>query len=154
WIIFWRPGDLFLAGHHIGLETPYNALLVMWFGFILCAASFFKIPTYGRPEIKTVWRSRIIRHAILGTTALICLLPLFIPLFRLALGGEYPRQSILWKTHRNGANILSLFMPNPMHALWGPPVFRWFTNHGLIVQDEAASLGWVALGLLFFARPW
>src|SRR5439155_12374021 len=50
---------------------------------------------------------------------------------------------IFWKTHLPGANLFSLFMPNAMHAAWGPQITQWFYARGMNPQEEAASLGWV-----------
>src|SRR5439155_10295603 len=138
----------------IGLETPTNALLVMWMGFFLWMISGWKLERYRRQEIIAQSGANALKHAVLLATALVCLLPLLVPIIKMARHGEYPRQTILWKTHRTGANLLSLLMPNPLHALWGPAVSRWFTSRGLIVQDQAAGLGWVWLTLIVISRPW
>src|SRR5439155_2724798 len=61
---------------------------------------------------------------------------------------------IFWKTHLPGANLFSLFMPNAMHAAWGPQITQWFYARGMNPQEEAASLGWVCLGVVLLSRCW
>jgi hypothetical protein len=154
WIIFGHPADLVIGSTRIGLETPYNALLVMWLGLFLWFASGWKTQRYSREEVLAKPTSGWQKHLALFATAIICLLPLLVPVAMMALHGDYPRQSILWKTHRPGANLVSLILPNPMHALWGPAISQWFTSRGMIVQEQAAGLGWVFLALLALGRPW
>lgn len=153
WIILKRPGRLMLGAHRVGLESAANPLLVMWGSLFLGALSRFKFTT-ARRERAAAPRGRLRREALLLGTALLGLSPLLWSAARLAWQGDYPSQSILWKTHLPGANLLALFMPNPLHAVWGPPVSRWFVERGLNPQEQAASLGWVFLFFVFAGRLW
>ncbi len=154
WIHFGHPADLDFGATHIGLETPYNALLVTWFGLYLWLLGGLKAQQYSRvadvAKSAGQWRKHV---QLLGTT-LVCLSPLVISVVKMVLHGDYPHQSTYWKTECPGANLFSFFMPNPMHALWGSPIWRWFTSRGMTVQEQVASLGWVFLALVALGRPW
>lgn len=51
WIIFGHPGELVFGTTRIGLETPYNALLVMWLGLFGWLVSEWKVESYRRAEV-------------------------------------------------------------------------------------------------------
>ena len=67
-------------------------------------------------------------------------------------------KALMWKTESPGGGCgAPVFMPNPMHVLWGPAVTksRWFTSRSMTYStDMAASLGWVFLGLLAMSQVW
>jgi hypothetical protein len=159
WIIFWHPGSITIGGARIGLETPYNALLVMWVGLFAWAASHVRVTlTPKSPHalshvqfVPPFAKGGLGGISVLVSTALLCLSPLLISAVKLALAGGYPKQSILWKTHLPGANLLALFFPNPLHALWGPALSRWMVLHGLQPQEQAAMIGWTCLVIVIWS---
>src|SRR5262249_40383758 len=93
WIIFRHPADIILGKTRIGLESPANAVLVMWVGVFGWIASHYKLKIDPRP-LKLGPRN----HVILALSALFCLSPLIIATLKLVLAGGYPTQHILWKT--------------------------------------------------------
>ena len=141
-----HPGEVSIGRVIIGLHGPENALLVMWTALMVWGLSYFRFATtprrYGHPAFA------VTRHGILLAAALVCLSPLLWAVWNLFLAGGYPKQTILWKTHLPGANFLAVFMPNALHALWGPAVSRWFLLRELNPQEQAAAIGWVCLGVI------
>jgi hypothetical protein len=67
---------------------------------------------------------------------------------QLTLRGNYPRQSILWRTHPDGASLVSFFLPSPIHVWWGPAISQWLSRLNIQPQEQAASLGWVCLAVI------
>jgi hypothetical protein len=144
----WRIGKSVVSMQHSD-----NPLFVMWILLMIWGAMHVRmerVARAGHPEK----RKRLFHYAILGATALVLLSPLIAASLKLALSGGYPKQSILWKTHLRGPDLFSLFMPNPFHAVWGPAVSHWVTSHAMHPQDQAASLGWVCLGVVILAGLW
>jgi hypothetical protein len=145
WIIFFKPGQVAIGSSLIGLKTPSNALLVMWMAVFAFVLTHFRL-SFRPQEIEAAERrQRLLREGVLVVSSLLCLSPLLLGAIQLASEGGYPRQSILWKTHLPGANLLSLFMPNQLHAVWGQSISQWFFDHGMQPQEQAASIGWVCL---------
>jgi hypothetical protein len=146
WIILFHPADIYVGKTRIGLESPANPLLVMW----VCMAAWLWLRfdvtrVAGTAARRVAPRGGMKSYAVLFVTTLIFLSPLLFAAFKLMLSGDYPKQSILWKTHLAGANLLALFFPNPLNAWWGPAVTRWFETRGLQPQEQAGMIGWVAL---------
>lgn len=139
--ILMRPGNIVIGKWTIGLHGPENALFVLWMG----------VAIWGLLHIDLHWEGMTIRrdaarnHLTLFLSAFLLLSPLWWESLRLALEGGYPKQSVLWKTHLPGANLLALFAPNGQQALWGPVVSGWFTSRGMNPQEQAAAIGWVCL---------
>ncbi|MFA5976007.1 MAG: hypothetical protein WC859_07590 [Elusimicrobiota bacterium] len=154
WIILFRPNQLLMGSLVIGLESPANALLVMWIFFGVFSASFVRVVWMDRFLEPTEQRRRLTGHLILLGVSAICLSPLLVGTIQLIGQGGYPKQSILWKTHPLGANLFSLFMPNPLHAVWGSAVSGWYEVRGMNPQEQAASLGWIVIGVILWTRLW
>jgi len=145
-----HPGIYQIAGHTLSMQTPENAVFVMWLFLMAWGATYVRLETKKTVPSTTFWR----QHLILGLTAAICLSPLIWGSVRLILEGGYPTQSILWKTHLRGANLLALFGPNPLQALWGPAVSQWYTVRGMNPQEQAAAIGWVCLAAVLISQIW
>ena len=156
WIIFMQPAPLVISRVVIGLDTPSNTLLVMWICLIGWIVSHFRFHLIRKENslAATLVRERLMKEGALIITALVGLTPLIWETIKMSFGGGYPRQSILWKTHLLGANLLAVFLPNPIHAVWGPAVSQWFWNRGLNPQEEAARIGWVCLAVVLASRIW
>jgi hypothetical protein len=153
WIGWAHPADLQWGSFHIGLQSVANALIIFW----TFLAAWFISRSHWRfdrrvPAVEPQTYAR--RRAWLYGAALLWLSPLWISAIHLVLRGGYPRQSILWKTHLAGANLFSLFLPNPCQVFWGAGVSQWLAASGIQPQEQAASLGWIFLAVLALARPW
>jgi len=144
-----KPGVWMVGGMKLSMQTPTNVLLVFW----LSVAAY----------VGCVWRLRLVKRAVTQTgrsyalligVAAVALLPLIVPSVRMSVAGDYPRQTILWKTHPKGANLLAPFFPNSQHVWWGDRVSRWYTDRQLNQQEQASSLGWVFLAVIFLAGGW
>jgi len=152
WIVLKQPGALQWVSVKISLNTPTNALLVMWFCLFVWVLTGIHGNKIGWEPgwLSREWKKEILLLAL----ALLLLSPLWINAIHLVLAGDYPRQSILWKTHLPGANFWSLLAPNAFHALWGSAVSDWFWGYRMSPHEQAASLGWVCLAVVLMARPW
>lgn len=158
--IMLKPGNLAVGPFVIGLHGPENALFVMWMAFLVWVLSHVRLSSSPNAVIgdPSALKSRdpglqhagmtAKRHMLLIVTALLLLSPLFWETFKLIQEGGYPRQSILWKTHLPGANLLALLSPNALQAFWGEAVSGWFTARGMNPQEQAASIGWVCMGVV------
>jgi hypothetical protein len=143
WILFFHPQNLVVGGRVIGLESVTNPAMVMWIALMIGYASRWKLAASSR---KT---SPLPPHLIaLFGTAFVGLSPLLWSTLKLTLHGDYPRQSILWRTHPTGASLVSFFLPNPIHALWGQAISQWLYRLDIQPQEQAASLGWVCLAVI------
>ena len=145
-----HPGIYPIAGTMISMQSPENAVFVMWLFLMAWAATYVRIEATKVAPGPIFWR----KHLILGFTAALLLSPLIRGSVSLILEGGYPKQSILWKTHLQGANLLALFGPNPLQALWGPAVSRWYTGRGMNPQEQAAAIGWVCLAVVLISQVW
>ncbi len=149
WVVVFQPGHLFIGAKMISVKNPTNALLVMWVSLGAWWVFRYKLSFLPKnPPVVFPWRSAL----ALSGSALLFLLPLIWGTVQLILEGGYPKQSILWKTHLNGAHLGALFMPNPLHALWGPHISQWFYERGMQPQEQAAMIGWVCLAVVLWAR--
>ena len=147
WIIFGHPHDIVSGGIKIGLQTPANVAMAGWIALAAAIVSRWRLQSDAR---LTEGKRETIRAALwMGGVALVLLSPLLLSSLALTLHGDYPRQSILWRTHLPGANLTALFFPNPVHAWWGAALSRWLMNHGIQPQDQAAQIGWVCLAVVF-----
>jgi len=152
WITLAHPGAVHIFGQRISLTTPVNALLVMWVGLAVVAVSYAGPQWVSR---KVAWtRADWIEQGIVLASAAFFLLPLIMATVQTILSGDYPKQSILWKTHLRGSDLFGLFMPNPLNAWWGPAVTRWFESRAMHPQDQAAMIGWTVLGVVIAAQFW
>ncbi len=154
WIHMGHPSGITIGKSFISLKTPYNAVLVMWLGLYAWFFTGWRSELYKRDAHALQPAGTWAKYLVLLGIAFLCMLPLTVPLAKMAMSGDYPHQSLLWKTERAAANLFSFFMPNSMHFLWGESVTRWFTSRGMVVQEQAASIGWVTLALFYFTRPW
>lgn len=150
WIGFFQPGQILIGSKVISAKSPTNTLLVMW----VCLAAWF-LSNYrwhldSREVVQRDWKGPLV---MLGS-ALLLLSHLLGSSLKLLLQGDYPKQSILWKTHLKGASLVAVFMPNPLQAFWGPRLSQWFYEHALQPQEQAAMIGWVCLAVVLWARPW
>lgn len=150
WIVAAEPGRLDWHGVRISLTSPANALLAMWLLLLAWVASGWRV-IWRKADFSVDRASGRRLHAALAGAALGGLVPLLIGAAKTFIAGDYPSQSILWKTHPLGANLLSFVMPNAVHASWGPAVSRWFTDRGLEPQDQAAGLGWTFLAVVLLS---
>jgi hypothetical protein len=181
WIAWLHPRSISIGSLQIGLESPANAAILMWISMMVWYASRWRVVAHlriarfdhinppnpplekggagGAPHSRRsppdVWRRFNLRgeFCLIGMTFL-CLSPLLASALKLTLAGDYPRQSILWKTHLLGTNLLAFFTPNALQALWGPTVARWLTVHGIHPQEQAAGLGYVVLVLVCTSQAW
>ena len=158
-VIALHPGVYRIAGTTISMQTPENPIFTMWVLLMAWGMTFLRVhvsdhdgsrPTTRRDDGKGSLRN----HLILAATAAFLLSPLIWGSLRLVLEGGYPKQSILWKTHLRGANLLALFGPNPLQALWGPAVSQWYTVRGMNPQEQAAAIGWVCLAVVLGSQIW
>ncbi len=154
YIVIINPGIVTLGSLTISMHTPTNVLLVMWLMLALYFLSGYRIRTEAL-LVDPLKRDRRLRYfGVLFGTAFVGLLPLIIGSIQLMAQGGYPKQTILWKTHLAGANLLALFSPNPIHAVWGPSVSRWFETHGMHPHEQAAGIGWVCLAIILMSQIW
>jgi hypothetical protein len=145
-----HPGIYSVAGTTISMQTPENAVFVMWLSLMAWAATYLRVEVKKVVPGTTFWR----QHLMLGITAAFLLSPLIWGSVSLILAGGYPKQSILWKTHLQGANLLALFGPNPLQAHWGPAVSQWYLGRGMNPQEQAAAIGWVCLAVVLGSQIW
>jgi hypothetical protein len=153
-----HPMTVHLAGFMVSMQSSDNAFFLMWLLLMAWGATFLRVHVNDndgsrlttRRDDDEEWR----HHLILAMTAALLLSPLIWGAVRLALEGGYPKQSILWKTHLQGANLLALFGPNPLQALWGPAVSRWYAVRGMNPQEQAAAIGWTCLAVVLMSQVW
>lgn len=144
-----HPGNLTIGSHVIGLHGPENAIFVLWAALVVWGILHFRFTTTRR-----IARGGWMNYSLLIGTAVVLLVPLFWETAQLIREGGYPRQSILWKTHLPGANLLALFSPNAIQAVWGTKVSEWFASRGMNPQEQAASIGWVCLAIILLTKLW
>lgn len=149
-----HPATIQVAGLTVSMQSPENVVFLMWLAIMALAATYVRLEVVARSLTGSFYRERLRHHLWLAGTAGALLSPLFWESFRLIREGGYPKQSILWKTHLAGANLFSLLMPNPLHALWGASVNQWFTARLMNPQEQAASIGWVCLAATVFSQVW
>jgi hypothetical protein len=154
WIIFTHPPDWQWGRVHIGMESPANPLLVMWVALAIGIGSKLRMLKFRGAIDQKALAPRLRREGIVLGVALLLLLPLLISTVEMSARGDYPKQSILWKTHPAGANLLALFMPNALHVAWGPVMTYWYEIHGMNAQEQAASIGWVCMAIVAMSGIW
>lgn len=152
WIAIAQPGAIHLLGQRISLTTPVNALLVMWVGLGLWAWARCGITFKNRQPRWT--RADTLEQGTLAGSAFFFLLPLIIATAEAIWKGDYPKQSILWKTHLLGSDLFGLFLPNPLQVWWGPSVSDYLQRLSIHPQDQAAMIGWTTLIVLMASRFW
>jgi len=151
-----HPEIYHIAGQTLRMQSPQNVLFVMWMSLIIWGTTHIRVELMDPPPVTAGddVKNNLLNHVILVASASALLSPLFWETFKLIMAGGYPKQSILWKTHNAGANLFALFMPNPLHAIWGPAVSAWYTVRGMQPQDQAASIGWVCLAVVIGSGVW
>ncbi len=150
-----HPGDIDVGHLHIGMQSPANACLAMWlFLAVWVWTGLFFDRSVGAKPGRSASLTRLKGECLLAAVAVLALTPLIVGTLLAIRSGDYPRQSILWKTHLPGADLLAPFMPSASHRLWGERVTGWYQSHNLEPREEASSIGWVTLAALAFSRLW
>jgi hypothetical protein len=136
------------------MRTLYTPVLV------LSCLVLLRIVLTLRPSVhmELSWPSRRwIKVVVAGVVAM--LLPLSPVLLafgeRIAFDSGQPR--IFWRSSPPGVDLLSFFLPNPNHAVWGASVQRFIIGmHGVpdAFPEFVASIPFAVLGLFAVASWW
>ena len=153
-MIWLNPGIHQVGAFTISMLSPENPVFVMWIAIIFALMTYVHAEFPDRPVDPERRRALLSGYALMIGMSAILLSPLLWESWKLIRTGAYPKQSILWKTHLPGANLLALFFANPIHALWGPAVSQWYASRGLQPQEQAAAIGWVCLVIVGWSKVW
>jgi hypothetical protein len=145
---------LAVGGLTVGLTTVYtpNLLLVVAVGFrvLLTLRPRFSV----RPGFKWVGLARLTSYA--ATCGGVLLAPVLYALALRWLDGVYVPQRLLWRSSTPGADLMTVFMPNPNHVWLGAPWRGWLTGQPGGYADNITSItvvaGLVILAAMRFAR--
>jgi hypothetical protein len=94
--------------------------------------------------------------AVMVGIFLLCAAPLLMNGFRLLVAGQYVTQHYVWRNAPIGIDVITMFLGNPFHALWGGALRHVYTRLGIDLIESGAWIGIVPLALAVLAvrRRW
>jgi hypothetical protein len=139
-----QVGSLTVSLH--SLYTPVLLLTVLTVTRILLAVRPRLTFTTGLP-------SRWVSLALVAAaSAAVLLSPLFLALARRAMDGRFVAPPIMWRSSAPGVDLLSFFVPNPMHPLAPAALVDWLSSQPGRFEENVVSIPWVAIAVIVAAR--
>lgn len=143
----WKPA--------LGITLSWSAAaLIDWYYplFMLLLGGFFGAWALGEAVLKRrSWREagRTVATIAGGLLAAAILLsPLLVPMLRESRGASYLEEPLKFST-TYGADLLALFLPSPLHPLWGSFFHRW--TDGFAAGNTAEGIVYLGLAPLILA---
>lgn len=115
--------------------------------YTACAAGIWAYGVIGASGSEQQWRRSVQQMAWGIAPLLIWALALAPALYGLTTGVNEPIWDMRQVQRERAADLIDVFLPNPVHPWWGPAVRAWRNQ---IYPDAViwnVALGWVALGL-------
>ena len=152
-----------IVGVRVSLRSARNPLTLAWLLALAAAVCFYPV----RPRV--TWRDRPDRRFVMltGVAVLVCAAltyPLGSALLEVVRAGDYTSPRILWRSSPPGADILTLVLGHPRHALTGPYTTGAYAAADIDVIEQSLWLGFAPIVLLLAwrrhwfgaadARPW
>ena len=126
----------------LSVRGVHNPLLGMW---VLILAWVFTRQRFGvrvaPPPADVIWRTAQTLAITFAVFTVLCL-PLIAEAVRLAYSGRYVSQSYHWRSAPRGVDLLSPFIGNPFHPLYGGAVTRLYDALHL---DRIEAVGWLGI---------
>jgi hypothetical protein len=140
----------------ISMRDPFNPLEIFWVLLAVAVWMYFRPRLSAR--VRAEWpgrRSGAAIAAIFGPF-LILAAPVVWHGARLLIDGEYVTQKYYWRSAPVGIDLLTLFIGNPFHGVWGESVRHLYERIGIDVIESGAWFGIVPVVLSMYAvrRSW
>jgi hypothetical protein len=140
----------------ISMRDPFNPLEIFWMLLAVALWMYFRPRLSARPRAE--WSARRFAAAIAAIfgTFLILAAPVVWHGARLLIDGEYVTQKYYWRSAPVGIDLLTLFIANPFHGVWGESVRHLYERIGIDLIESGAWLGIVPVVLSVYAvrRRW
>jgi hypothetical protein len=151
-------GSWDIFGIQVRAHTLYTPMLILTVLAIVRVALARPPRILLRPEARALPLLRAAAAA--GVVMAVLLAPVLYALGQQVIQGNADMSAPLWRSSPSGVDLLSLFLPNPNHALWGEPLrallVRW-TQRGDAIPEAVGSISLVALAVTLWAwrrRGW
>jgi hypothetical protein len=148
-LIFFTGGFVANVGSlRVSVRDPFNPLEILWILLGLALLLHFR-PRFSvrRRAEWPAFRAAPALLVVLGTF-LILAAPVVWHGARVLMRGEYVTQTYYWRSAPVGIDLLTLFIGNPFHGLWGDAVWRLYERIGIDVIESGA---WLGVAPLIFA---
>ncbi len=136
----------------VSLRGLRNPVTLFWF-----LAAAWVLWRY-RWKVSAGWRdgrpaARDAIPALIATaTFLVIALPLLTALARVISAGDYTTQTVLWRSSPPGADLLTLILGHPRHALTGDWTRSLYASLGIDLMEQALWIGIVPVVVLVLTR--
>jgi hypothetical protein len=140
-----------VAGVTVGLTTVYTPNLLLVLALVLRVLLTFKPRFSLRPGFRWVELARLISYAAVGGAVLLS--PVLYTLAVRWFDGVYVPQPLWWRTSTPGADLTTIFLPNPNHVWLGAPWREWLTGEPGGYAENVTSITVVA-GMVILAAMW
>ena len=146
-------GSIDLFGVHVSTNTLYTPMLVLTILVMARAALTTRPRLTLRREQSALAAWRMV---IAGALVMMAILsPVLFALGDHVLSGGADLSPPLWRSSPEGIDLAGFLLPNPSHAIWGPPMQallqRW-ASFGGGYPESVGSLSLVCLAVIVWAR--
>ena len=140
----------------ISMRDPFNPLEIFWVLLAVAVWMYFRPQLGARARAEWSGRRSAAAIAAIFGTFLILAAPVVWHGARLLIDGEYVTQKYYWRSAPVGIDLLTLFIGNPFHGVWGESVRHLYERIGIDVIESGAWLGIVPVVLSVYAvrRRW
>jgi hypothetical protein len=134
----------------VAVRTLYTPMLLLTLLVAIRIASRLRVSVGWKTRPAPTLRSAV----VLVCSAVVLLVPELAAVTRLASADGLVTAPVLWRSSAPGVDLVSFFIPNPMHPLTPAAVARWLAAQPGRFEENVVSLSLVALGTIVAAYRW